>query len=86
VTVMVTMLAWLYVASMVAVPAVLVLLSTRKSRPKLNLRLDQEMVESHAIRCRLDVSQFEAELRRDAIEAQRALQADLCKLSEREGS
>jgi hypothetical protein len=83
---MVTMLAWLYLASMIAVPAVLVLLSVRRSRPKVNLRVYQEMVESYAIQCRLNVAQFEAELRRDAIEAQRALQADLRKLSEREGS
>lgn len=81
---MATILAWLYLVLMIAVPTVLVLLSVRKSKPETSLRIYRELVESHAIRCRRYVSQFEAEVRRDAADAQRALQADLRKLSELE--
>jgi hypothetical protein len=83
---MVTILAWLYLSLMVAMPTVLVLLSVRRGRPKPNPRIYQVMVELHAIRRRFDLAQHKFELRQDAAYARRALQTDLRRLSEREGS
>jgi hypothetical protein len=81
---MVTMLAWLYLALMVATPTVLVALSVRRGRPKPNPRIYQVMVELHAIRRRFDLSQFRVEVKRDATHAWRELRNELNELDKRE--
>ncbi len=41
---------------------------------------DQVIVSLHLIQCQQQVAQFKAELRRDAIEQRRRLDAELCEL------
>ena len=84
--VMVTVMAWLFVMLVVAVPIGLVLLSLRGSQSDGKRLTYQVAVHLHAIRRRFDLAQFNFELRRDAADARRALHADLLNLHEMEDS
>lgn len=77
---MVTVLAWLYLVVMLAVPIGLVLFSLWRSR----CRPDQLMFDLHAIRRRREVAQFKSETRRDAARARRELRHALSDLARRE--
>jgi hypothetical protein len=80
----VTVLAWLFLLLVVAVPIGLVLLSLRGSRFERSRLTYQVMVDLHAIRRRFDLAHFKFELRRDGADARRALLADLRKLHEQD--
>jgi hypothetical protein len=68
---------WLIFVLMIAVPAVLVLLSQRRRKREINPTTFQVIVGLHAIRRRLEVAQFRTELRRDAAHLRRELRDEL---------
>ena len=75
---MTTVVAWLCLILIVAVPVGLVLLSLRKSKtPETDRTPHQVIVGLYAIRRRLEVAQFKTDLRRDAAQARRALRDEL---------
>lgn len=79
---MVSVLAWTLLVLMVAVPLVLGLLSLRRERrppaaPPVDRLTYVTLLKLHAVRQRLSVRQYRAQLQRDGDRARRALQAEL---------
>ncbi|HEV3322110.1 MAG TPA: hypothetical protein VG147_07980 [Solirubrobacteraceae bacterium] len=82
--VMVTILAWLYLVLLLAVPIGLVLFSLWRPRRRPNQLPYQTMLDLRAIRRRQEVAQFKSETRRDAAKARRDLRHALSDLARRE--
>jgi hypothetical protein len=81
---MVTVLAWLYLGLLLAVPIGLVVLSLWRPRRRPNQLPYQMMLDLRAIRRRQEVAQFKSETRRDAATARRELRHELSELARRE--
>lgn len=81
---MVTVLAWLYLVVVLAVPIGLVLFSWWRSRCRPDQLPYRSMLDLRAIRRRQEVAQFKSERRRDAAKARRELRHALSDLARRE--
>jgi hypothetical protein len=68
---------WLIFVLMIAVPAVLVLLSERRRKREIDPTTFRVIVGLHAIRRRMEVAQFRTELRQDAARLRRELRDEL---------
>lgn len=82
---MVTILAWLLLGLMVAVPVCLGLLALRRRRPVQpppDRLTYAALTKLYAIRQRLNVSQYRSEVRREGAKARRTLRAELAQWEE----
>ncbi len=78
---MVTVLAWLYLVVVLAVPIGLVLFSLWRSRCRPDQLPYRSMLDLRVIRRRREVAQFKSETRQDAARARRELRHELSDLA-----
>lgn len=86
---MVNILAWMLLGLMVAVPVGLGLLAFRRQpskQPPADRLTYAALMKLHAVRQRLSVSQYRAQVKREGTRARRALQAELAEWEKWEDS